>query len=109
MEFPYECAKQVFARLYANSLDAHIVNIQPKIKDVFKSWEENGTMTSNLEKNDELKSLIIAETPWLRDAQTETERKARIAQLFELQKLGEQQKEALAPLRQKQNSSGAFQ
>lgn len=108
MEFPYECAEQVFARLYANSLGAHIVNSQPKIKDIFKSWEENGTLKSNLEKNDELKSIIPAETPWLRDAQSETERKARIAQLFELQKLAGEQKEALASLKQKQNSSGAF-
>lgn len=108
MEFPYECAEQVFARLYANSLGAHIVNSQPKIKDVFKSWEENGTLKSKLDKNDELKSLLIEETPWLRDAQSETERKARIAQLFELQKLAGEQKEALASLKQKQNSSGAF-
>ncbi|HEA28659.1 MAG TPA: hypothetical protein ENH91_01455 [Leeuwenhoekiella sp.] len=108
MEFPYECAEQVFARLYANSLGAHIVNSQPKIKEVFESWQENETLKSNLEKNDELKSLIIAETPWLRDAQSETEKKARIAQLFELQKLATGQKEALASLKQKQNDSGAF-
>lgn len=108
MEFPYECSEQIFARLYANSLGAKIINSQPKIKEVFQSWKAKDSLRSNLEKNQELKSLMITETPWLRDAASETEQKNRIALLFDLEKLAGQEQETLAKLKQMQNSSGAF-
>ena len=108
MEFPYECSEQTFARLYANSLGAQIINSQPKIKAVFDSWTSKDSLQSNLEKNQELKSLMIAETPWLRDAESETEQKNRIALLFDLKKLAAQQQETMAKLKQMQNISGAF-
>ena len=44
MEYPYECAEQVFDRFYANSIAAHIANAHPKIKAVFDSWR---TLTPN--------------------------------------------------------------
>ncbi len=108
MEFEHECSEQNFARLYANSLASHIINSQPKIKAVFEAWEKDGSLQSPLEKNEELKSLILAETPWLRDAQSETEQKQRVAKLFELNKLAKEQTEVLKRLKRMQNSSGAF-
>ena len=108
MEFPHECAEQTFARLYANSLGAHILNSNPKIAGVFKAWEENGDKLTNLEKNAELKSIILAETPWLRDAQSDAEKKQRIAQLFDLKKLATEQQEILKKLENQQLDNGAF-
>ncbi|WP_432412856.1 MG2 domain-containing protein [Rasiella sp. SM2506] len=108
MEFPYECNEQTFARYYANSLATHIANSNPRIKAVFDQWANSDALLSNLEKNEELKSLLIQETPWLRDAQSETEQKKRIALLFDLNLMQRKQGEAANKLRQNQLGSGAW-
>ncbi|MHA7058621.1 alpha-2-macroglobulin family protein [Aquimarina sp. M1] len=108
MEYPYECAEQTFARYYANSLASHIANSNPRIREVFEQWKNTDALLSNLEKNQELKSLIIQETPWLRDALNETEQKKRIALLFDLNKMNNELESALNKLQQVQYGSGAF-
>lgn len=108
MEYPYECAEQTFSRYYANSLGAYIANSNPKIKAVFAEWKDTDALESALEKNQELKSLIIQETPWLRDAQSESEQKKRIGLLFDLVRLEEQQESTLKKLQEMQMSDGGF-
>ncbi len=108
MEYPYECAEQTFSRYYANTLASYIVNSNPRIQDVFNQWKSSDALLSNLEKNQELKSLIIQETPWLRDAQSETEQKKRIALLFDLNKMKNEQENTVNKLKQMQMSSGGF-
>ncbi|MGY5352053.1 alpha-2-macroglobulin family protein [Wenyingzhuangia sp. IMCC45533] len=108
MEYPYECAEQTFARYYANQLASHIVNSSPKIKEVFEQWANSETLMSNLEKNAELKSIIIEETPWLRDAQSEAEQKKRMALLFNLSKMEANLKSAIKKLDHMQMSNGGF-
>ena len=108
MEYPYECAEQTFSRYYANSLGAYIANSNPKIKAVFAEWKDSEALESALEKNQELKSLIIQETPWLRDAQSESEQKKRIGLLFDLVRLEEQQESTLKKLQEMQMSDGGF-
>ncbi len=108
MEYPYECNEQTFAKYYANTLASHIANSNPRIKEVFDQWRNSDALLSNLEKKQELKSLLIQETPWLRDAQSETEQKKRIALLFDLNKMKNEQTNALNKLQQNQMSSGAW-
>lgn len=108
MEYPYDCNEQIFSRYYANTLASHIANSNPSIQDVFDQWANSDALLSNLEKNQELKSLLIQETPWLRDAQSETEQKKRIALLFNLNKMRNEQTNALNKLNQNQMSSGAW-
>jgi|TARA_R110002020_G_scaffold474772_3_gene707204 uncharacterized protein YfaS (alpha-2-macroglobulin family) len=108
MEFPYECNEQTFARYYANTLATQIANSNPRIKAVFDQWANSDALLSNLEKNEELKSLLIQETPWLRDAQSETEQKKRIALLFDLNLMQRKQNEAANKLRLNQLNSGAW-
>ncbi|PIF00917.1 MAG: alpha-2-macroglobulin [Maribacter sp.] len=108
MEYPYDCNEQVFSRYYANSLAGHIANSSPRIRDVLDQWASSDALLGNLEKNKELKSLLIQETPWLRDAQSETAQKKRIAFLFDLNKMRDEQANALNKLQQNQMSSGAW-
>lgn len=108
MEYPYECNEQTFSRYYANTLATHIANTTPRIREVFDQWANSDALLSNLEKNQELKSLLIQETPWLRDAQSETEQKKRIALLFDLNKMKNEQSMALNKLKQSQKGSGAW-
>jgi len=108
MEYPYECNEQTFSRYYANTLASHIANSNPRIQEVFNQWANSDALISNLEKNQELKSLLIQETPWLRDAQSETEQKKRIALLFNLNKMKNEQTTAINKLKNNQLSSGAW-
>jgi len=108
MEFPHECAEQLFSRYYANSLAGHIANSDPKMKDVFAAWSASGALTSNLEKNQDLKSIIIQETPWLRDAQNETEQQQRLGMLFDLKNVKEQTASVIYKLNEMQLSNGGF-
>lgn len=108
MEYPYECNEQTFARYYANSLATYIANSNPRIQEVFQQWRNSDALLSNLEKNQELKSILIEETPWLRDAQSETEQKKRIALLFDLNRMRNQQQQSLRKLKANQLSSGAW-
>ena len=110
MEFPYECSEQVFSRYFANSLGSFIVNKNPAIKRVFDQWKSTNSteLLSNLEKNQELKSTLIEETPWLRDAENESEQKKRIGLLFDLNKMGDGLKSALDKLQKRQLPDGAF-
>ena len=111
MEYPHECLEQIFSRYYANSIAAYIVNSDPKIKKVFDIWksaEDSNALLSNLEKNQELKTLLLEETPWVLNAQNETERKKRIALLFDLNKMASQLDRALRKLQEGQMPSGAW-
>ncbi len=110
MEYPHNCTEQIFNRLYANTMASHIVNQNPKIKAVFDQWKalDSDALVSNLEKNESLKSAILEETPWVRQAKSETEQKKRIALLFDLNKMSSETKLVLDELRKRQMPSGAF-
>jgi hypothetical protein len=108
MEQPYESNEQIFARLYANTLANHITKSNPRIKSVFDQWANTDALVSNLEKNQDLKSILIQETPWLRDAQTEPEQKKRIALLFNSNHLQQEQQLALNKLVDNQMSKGSW-
>ncbi|MGB6152426.1 MAG: MG2 domain-containing protein [Pricia sp.] len=108
MEYPYDCNEQTFARYYANALATYIANSNPRIQEVFRQWANSDALIGNMEKNEELKSLLIQETPWLRDAQSEAEQKKRIALLFNLDKMKNEKAGALNKLQNNQNPSGAW-
>ena len=111
MEYPYECAEQTFSRFYANSIASHIANSSSKIKAVFDSWKNNPdskALLSNLEKNQELKSLMLEETPWVLDAKNETERKKRVALLFDMNKMSNELAKAMKKLQKMQAPNGGF-
>jgi uncharacterized protein YfaS (alpha-2-macroglobulin family) len=110
IEYPYECAEQTFSRYYANSIASHIANSSPKIKAIFDAWKNSSpdAFLSNLEKNQELKSLLLEETPWVLDAKDESERKKRIALLFDLNRMGNELNKALNKLINMQRSNGGF-
>jgi uncharacterized protein YfaS (alpha-2-macroglobulin family) len=110
MEYPYECAEQTFSRYYANSIGSHIVNSSPKVKAVFESWKSKSpeAFLSNLSKNEELKSLVLQETPWVLDANNESERKKRVALLFDLNKMSDELGRALKKLQDLQTPNGGW-
>src|SRR5262249_55817023 len=83
MEYPYECTEQTFNRLYANALARHVATSDPKVRKVFDQWKGTTALDSPLEKNQDLKSVTLEETPWLRQAQKESEARKNVGILFD--------------------------
>ena len=97
---------------YAHSLAACIVKENPRIKQIFDSWKAQSgtkeTFMSNLQKNQELKNILLAETPWLTEATNEAEQKQRIATLFDLNTMNSQLAVSVEKLGELQNGDGAW-
>ncbi|MBK1879568.1 alpha-2-macroglobulin family protein [Pelagicoccus mobilis] len=108
MEYPHECSEQLFNRYYANTLAAHIANSDPKIRRVFELWKNTPALDSPLEKNQELKSVLIEETPWLRQADDESEARRQVGILFDENRLANESRRALQKLAQRQTGDGRW-
>jgi uncharacterized protein YfaS (alpha-2-macroglobulin family) len=110
MEYPYECAEQTWNRYYANALAASIVRSSPRIAKVFETWKNSDTtaLQSNLAKNQELKSLLLTETPWVLTAKSEAQQKQNIAMLFNLVKMSRELDASLRKLQEMQSPNGGF-
>lgn len=110
MEYPYDCSEQVFNRYYANALATHITKTVPGIQQVFDRWKTTDTaaLLSNLQKNEELKSVLLQQTPWVLEAKNEAQQKKNIALLFDLQRMQKERKTALNQLAARQQPDGSF-
>ncbi|HPY88119.1 MAG TPA: alpha-2-macroglobulin family protein [Spirochaetota bacterium] len=108
MEYPYECLEQTFSRLYSNGIASHIANSDPLIKDIFESWKNTDALLSNLEKNEELKNVLLEESPWLRQAKDESSRKKMMGTLFDLKRMKEEINKCVKKLEEGQLLNGGF-
>lgn len=109
-DYPHDCAEQTFNRFYANALSVHIANANPTFKDVYAQWQDkdSNALISNLQKNENVKSALLQETPWVLSAKNETEQKRLIAQLFNEQRMHKELVIELGKLGSMQLASGAF-
>jgi len=107
MEFPYECAEQLFGRVYANALAAHILGTRPEFRQQVERWKQTPPRNP-LEANAELKAVTLENTPWLRDARSQAEQQARLAGLLDADKLTAEQLRAVDKLRARQAENGGF-
>ena len=108
MEYPHECTEQIFSRYYANSLASAVANQYPEVQRVFEQWRSTDALLSELEQNQDLKNIILEQTPWVRNAQSETAQRKRIGLLFDLNRMGYEKEEALRKLKERQSSDGGF-
>ncbi len=108
MEYPHECNEQIFSRMYANAIASTVANKYPVIRKVYDQWKANGALQSNLTKNQELKSALLQETPWVLEAQSEEQQQQQIALLFDLNRMADEQAKAISILSQRQNGEGAW-
>ncbi|MFC4263540.1 alpha-2-macroglobulin [Ferruginibacter yonginensis] len=114
MEYPYECAEQTFNRYFANAVASQIVSATPKIKSIFNEWANDSTnnnanaFLSNLQKNENLKAVLLEETPWVLNAQNEQQQKKQIGLLFNLLKLDAEKIAMFNKLKEMQLGDGGF-
>ncbi|MDA1015766.1 MAG: hypothetical protein O3A00_15095, partial [Planctomycetota bacterium] len=108
MEFPHQCTEQTFNRLYANALARHIANSDPKIRRVFDQWKGTPALDSPLEKNQDLKAVMLEETPWYRQAKKESAARRNVGILFDANRLNEETRALLKKIAEMQYPDGAW-
>lgn len=108
-----ENAIEQAAAIYANVIADHIIKQNPKIKTAFVRWkmergEEASSLKSGLERNSELKDIVLSETPWVTDADRETEQKQRLADFFDESSLQHRISSAVENLKKLQRQDGSW-
>ena len=107
-----DCALCQVASLYANSIGKYIVDQNPQAKTVFEQWKsEEGNETSlnsQLEKNQELKDMVLSETPWVADADRETEQRQRLSDFFDENLMQHRLQQATEKLQGLQRGDGSW-
>ncbi len=103
-------AETAFYVFYANTLSSYIADHIPNLLNYIKKWqiETPDALLSQLEKDQDLKAIMLQETPWVLEAKSETEQRSRIATLFEVNTLRNQQTNALKLIAQKQKYNGGW-
>ncbi len=95
--------------LYANILSAHIAATTPRLKTIIELWKKQGAAAqSPLASDEDLKQLILDETPWLREANSDSQRRAQLIDLFNENLLSSRIGSTLEKLCQRQESDGGF-
>ncbi|MBO7317354.1 MAG: hypothetical protein J6U43_01355, partial [Bacteroidales bacterium] len=104
-------AISVMASLYAHVVAAGIVAQNPAVAHALSWWRDHAddeALVSPLMQNEELKQLILSETPWLLEATTSTEQLQQIALLLDTNRAQYLGGEAVARLSDMQQSDGGW-
>ena len=99
------------AAFYSNAIGRHLINQTPQARTVMEQWkreEDHTSLTSQLEKNQELKDITLAETPWMWEADRETAQKQQLTDFFDDNTIAQRLATCLEKLRKLQNSDGSF-
>lgn len=108
MEKSDESVDALFYRLYANAYAKHLVIGDPRIEKIFEQWRSSKALDSPLKKNEVLVKTLLAETPWVRDATSETEARARVANLFDTNRVRSEISLAIERLQSLRNPDGGW-
>ena len=98
----------VFNKWFADVVASEIFKANPKLKTIFEEYQNKGLLTSNLEKNQELKQLLLEETPWVLESKNEEEQMQKLARLFEANSMKNSIQNDWKELQQLQNGDGGF-
>ena len=115
-------AISLMAAIYSNSIARYLMKSSPVIKQVVELWKQetasgdasgksnkSGTsLMSSLEKNQELKNIVLNETPWMMAADKESEQKAKLINYFDETQISFRLTSQVAKLQALQNPLGAF-
>ena len=95
---------------YANTLARYIFDSNPKIRQVVESWrlQERDALLSPLQKNEELKEMLLEETPWISEGMDETKQKQQLLTLFDSNALNYRSVKFVSKLKELQNEDGAW-
>ena len=115
-------AISLMAAIYSNSIARYLMKSSPVIKQVVELWKQETasgnasgktdnsgvSLMSSLEKNQKLKNIVLNETPWMMEADKESEQKAKLINYFDESQISFRLTSQVAKLQALQNPLGAF-
>ncbi|BDQ10811.1 alpha-2-macroglobulin family protein [Sediminibacterium sp. TEGAF015] len=106
---PEQSAIQQFSRIYANLMALHILKKYPVIGKTLEDWRKDSTALLNpLEKNNELKQILLEETPWVLDAKSGNLLLKELANQFNAERMASENEESIIRLEKLQGKDGSF-
>lgn len=101
-------ADVIFNKWFADVLASEIFKANPKLKTIFEEYQNKGLLNSNLEKNQELKQLLLDETPWVLESKNEEEQMQKLALLFDANTMKNSISQDWDDFKKLQNPDGGF-
>lgn len=101
-------ADVIFNKWFADVLASEIFKANPKMKTIFEEYQNKGLLNSNLEKNQELKQLLLEETPWVLESKNEGEQMQKLAMLFDTNMMRNSINQDWDDFKKLQNPDGGF-
>jgi len=103
-------ADAAFNIFYANSLASYIAHNIPNFLNYIKKWqiETPDALMSQLQKDENLKAIMLEETPWVLEAKSEAEQKSMLANLFDVNALKYKTDETLKIIKERQSINGGW-
>lgn len=99
-------ATTAFNRYFVNKMAQEIVASNPNIEEMLA--EHEGDTLSELQKNEDVKAILLKETPWVIDAKDEAQQRANISKLFETEAINKNISSAFDILKKKQTVNGGW-
>ena len=102
-----KCATSAFYRYLLNAMSHYIIQTNPKIKEMFENADDYDSL-SELQKYQDLKAILLQETPWVLEAKSEAEQRANVAKLFDTEAINKNLESALDLMSSKQTVNGGW-
>lgn len=105
-------AVSLAAAIYVNTLGQQMLTSDPQMGNTIRLWQqETGKETSlmsSLQKNEELKTMVLNETPWVANAEHEADQKQQLAGFLDENLIQSRLTTFTQKLQQLQNPDGSF-
>ncbi|MCM1067222.1 MAG: hypothetical protein NC418_06595 [Muribaculaceae bacterium] len=101
----------IASRLFSALAARHITTSNPQIAEAIRTWRENPSedaLTSMLERNEDLKQLLLEQTPWVQAARSNSARMTALAELLDSTRAEKAIADASAALAKMQTADGGF-
>ena len=101
---------EITASYYVSTLATAIANANPQITNTIRQWMQkpDAALTSPLEKNQELKSILLQLSPWVTEAQNETQQMRSMGELLDVNRQNYISQQAINKLAELQNEDGGW-
>lgn len=99
------------AQIFSAAVSRYVLQLNPAVEPALKEWlasGKEGEMLSMLNRNDDLKQLVLAATPWVQEAQSDEERISRLALLFDRKEIDRSIRSAVKKLEKMQRDGGGW-
>ncbi|MGN0033224.1 MAG: MG2 domain-containing protein [Candidatus Limimorpha sp.] len=102
--------ENIFHKYFTNALASYLVSDIPELENYYEEWENHDAdaLLSQLEKDENLRNVLLKSTPWMLEAFDEKRQRENIRRLFDAAEVREGISNALVLIAEKQKNSGGW-